>query len=49
MKRIIQFLLFVVVIILVYMLFLSIKQGMNKVQVDDFPIIEQIEDEDTTP
>ena len=49
MKRIIQFLLFVVVIALVYMLFQSVKQGIDKFQTDDLPIIEQIEDENTTP
>ena len=31
------------------MLFLSIKQGIDKSQTDDFPIIEQIKDENTTP
>jgi len=49
MKRIIQFLLFVVVITLVYMLFQSVKQGIDKAQTDDLLIIEQIENEDTTP
>jgi uncharacterized membrane protein len=47
MKRIIQFLLFVIIVVFVYMLVVGIRQEMNKQEKDDLPIIEQFENEDT--
>jgi multidrug resistance efflux pump len=41
MKRIIRLLLFVVVIIFLYMLFLSIKQGIRAKSTDDLTVIGQ--------
>jgi hypothetical protein len=41
MKRIIRLLLFAVIIIFLYMLFLSIKQGIRAKNADDLTVIEQ--------
>jgi hypothetical protein len=42
MKRIIQILLFLIIIILLYMLFLSIRQGIKEQNKDDLTFIEKI-------
>jgi hypothetical protein len=42
MKHVIRILLFVIIIILVYMLFLSIRQGLNEQNNDDLTLTGQI-------
>jgi uncharacterized membrane protein required for colicin V production len=49
MKRVIQILLFIVVLILIYMCIVSIRQGMVNENIEETSIIAPFENENSTP
>jgi uncharacterized membrane protein len=49
MKRVVQILLFIIVVTLIYMCVVSIRQGMVNENVEDTSVFERYENENPTP